>query len=224
MGGSAHGERASALAVDRFVEELLCDLPHLAGGLLQPSELAEVARDWLRALNEAVLDLGGRLGAPNDVGTTLSGLVFIGSRALLVHVGDSRVYLLRDGTLCQLTRDQTQAEALRETDQNLGEDDLQERYGNVLTSHLGTSGCSPLTELLDVKSGDRFLLCTDGLVAGIDDEDLTEALLELPLERAATSLIRRSKRNLMRQCSSGKAGHSSDNITAVVVDVAIRVK
>jgi protein phosphatase len=178
----------------------------------------------LNALNEAVLDLGRSLGTPDDVGTTLSGLVFVGPRTLLVHVGDSRVYLLRDGALRQLTRDQTQAEALRGAGQDLGEEDLQERYGNVLTSHLGTSGCSPLTELTDVKSGDRFLLCTDGLMAGLDGDELTEALQELPLERAAMSLVGRCKRNLMRGSSPGKAGPASDNITAVVVDVAGRVK
>jgi protein phosphatase len=224
MGGEAHGERASSRAVAAVLEEAEDYLPHLAGALSHPPALATAGHDWVLRLNEEVLALGRRLGSEGRMGTTLSGLLFVGRRALLFHAGDSRVYVLRDGVLAQLTRDQTFAQELRDQGLLSSEAETAGMYKNVLVSHLGSTQCRPQVETLVVHPGDRFLLCSDGLVEGLEEDVLIEVLATAPIPVAARTLIEESKRRLTerRKTAPGSDGRlKSDNMTAVVVEMLL---
>ena len=161
---------------------------------------------------------------PGHAGTTLSGLLFVGRRAVLFHTGDSRAYMLRNGVLAQLTRDQTFAQELRDQGLLSSEAESAGMYKNVLVSHLGSPQCRPQVETLVVHPGDRFLICSDGLVEGLDEEVLVELLATAPVPVAARTLIEESKRRLTerRRTVLGADGRlKSDNMTAVVVEVLL---
>jgi protein phosphatase len=224
MGGEAHGERASSCAIAAVLEEAEEYLPHLAGALSHPPALASAGHEWVLRLNEEVLTLGRHLGAEGRMGTTLSGLLFVGRCALLFHAGDSRAYVLRNGVLAQLTRDQTFAQQLRDQGLLSSEAETAGMYKNVLVSHLGSPQCSPQVETLVVHPGDRFLLCSDGLVEGLEEDVLVEILATAPVPVAARTMIEESKRRLTerRKTTPGSDGRlKSDNMTAVVVEVLL---
>src|SRR5262249_36129976 len=224
MGGEAHGERASSRAVAAVLEEAEEYLPHLAGALSNPRAPASAGRDWVLRLNDEVLSLGRRLGAEGRMGTTLSGLRFVGRRAILFHVGDSRVYILRNGVLAQLTRDQTFAQELREQGLLSSEAETAGMYKNVLVSHLGSPHCRPQVETLNVQPGDRFLLCSDGLIEGLEEEVLIELLAAAPVHTAARALVEDSHRRLTdrgRPAPTAEGRIKSDNMAAVVAEVLL---
>jgi serine/threonine protein phosphatase PrpC len=219
MGGAAYGERASACAVEGFLAGPASAF--LARGALgQPDEFEAAGRAWAQTLNDAVLELGQRLGVPDGVGTTLTGLLFLGRHALLIHTGDSRAYLLREGQLTQLTADQTLARELFRQGQLSAEELTMGVYRHVLVSHLGTARCTFEVKKLHVQPGDRFVLASDGLVEGLQPAEMVELTGTLPAEEAARALIQRSQDSLRARAVDGP---TSDNMTALVVLVEGRV-
>jgi serine/threonine protein phosphatase PrpC len=222
MGGSQCGERASACAVEGFLDEAGDGLPTLAGCLSDATRFPRCCRDWLLRLNDTVRELGRQLGAADDVGTTFTALLFVGRRAVLLHAGDSRAYLFRRGALGRLTEDQTYARALEKLDRLSPEEAAAGRYKNVLTSFLGTDHCEPQVEALAAEAGDRFLLCSDGLLEGLTDEEIAATLGESDPRRAAWALVERCRDNLAQPRRDGEetaGAPQSDNLTAVVVEV-----
>jgi serine/threonine protein phosphatase PrpC len=133
----------------------------------------------------------------------------MGSDAILAHVGDSRAYLHRDGTLRQLTRDHTFAQTLREAGVPPAET---AQYKHLLVNSFGAH---PEEVKIDVEHvvllhGDRLLVCSDGLTDMVGDDEITATLAANGGAQAASdALIDAALRN------GGK-----DNVTAVVVDVA----
>jgi protein phosphatase len=122
--------------------------------------------------------------------------------AVISHVGDSRVYRLRRGVLEQLTRDHSFAEQMREWGET-----APAAYSHLVTRALGSGGDPDLrTERLE--TGDRYLLCTDGLSGVIDGAELAERLGRGTAASCCRDLIDRAF------CAG-----SSDNITAVVIEV-----
>lgn len=187
MGGHAHGEVASRLALETLFRSF-----YAAEGLL-PEDL----RLAVVAANEAVhRSNSGREEAPGRhdtgrMGTTLVAALLVGSELHVANVGDSRACRLHHGALSQLSLDHSfLAEELRAG--VLSEVDAQRLpYRNVLTRAIGSHA---LVEV-DVFSvpwlpGDRLLLCSDGLHGVVPDDLVREALLDLPPEDAARTLIR----------------------------------
>ncbi len=213
IGGERAGEVASGMAVSILSERLA----QRAGRQVDAEEARE---DLQAALVEAVQHASERIrdeGASNPararMGTTLTALWALDDIALLAHVGDSRAYLWRNGTLAQLTRDQTWAEKLLE-DNIIGPDEVGRIAGrHILMQALGSE------EDIDVavptqrlEPGDTLLLCTDGLSGVVPEESLRDELQrDGPLEAIADRLIRGAERR-----------GGPDNITLLLAQIHAR--
>jgi PPM family protein phosphatase len=200
VGGAAAGETASATAA------YVCSA--LAAGAAQADVLA-VLRRAVELTHEQL-----RLGTSQDaartgMATTLTALLTDGERVALAQVGDSRAYLLRAGELTQLTRDQTFVQAL--VDQGLVTRDEARRHPRrnvVLQAIDAERPAVPDLTLLDVRAGDRVLVCSDGLTDLVDDAEVLDGLRRPDVSTAADALVRVAL----------DAG-GTDNVTAVVADV-----
>jgi serine/threonine protein phosphatase PrpC/CRP-like cAMP-binding protein len=220
MGGHAAGEVASAIAVRTLHEEIKRDQELLEGYLQQGSGAAKVTkRDILNMLSFAANRASAKIHAEavNDpkkrgMGTTLVGLLFLGNQAFVVHVGDSRVYLLRGGVLEQITEDHNVYNELVKRKKMSREQVMQLAPKNAITRAVGVyEHCEPDTLAVDVVAGDRFLLCTDGL----------HEYFELPLgtpEELGKSLSQAKEDAIVAQLiATAHERGGKDNITAVIV-------
>lgn len=206
MGGHAAGEVASRLAV-----ETLADALEGAPPVDPDSAGSELGRAVLEA-GRRIHEQAERVPERRGMGTTVTALRFLeGGQALLVHVGDSRAYRLRDGGLRRLTRDHTWVQ--EQLDRGLISEAGARRHpaSSVLTRALGTEPrVEPDLVEVDWRPGDVFLLCSDGLTGPVEEGDIARALRDSPdPESAAAELVRLANQ-----------GGGPDNVTAVVVRVA----
>ncbi|WP_308169677.1 MerR family transcriptional regulator [Acrocarpospora catenulata] len=184
---------------------------------LRPLEtLAVPAEDLLGVLAEAVEEADraiGQLAASSPEGsavTTLTALLWSGSRLALVHIGDTRAYLVRDGELFQITHDHTFVQSLVDEGRLTLEEAASHPQRSLLIRALtGTGGVQPDLSLHEAVAGDRYLLCSDGLSAVVPAESLCEALTgsEGP-QQVLEELVTRAY-----------AAGAPDNIACVVADV-----
>jgi protein phosphatase len=176
VGGGPEGERAS----ENAVATLLGYVSRTIGCFNEAStatehELFEKLEATIRGVHERLIaDHTGQHGpAP---ATTLTMVLLIWPRAYLVHVGDSRAYVRRRGTLQQLTRDQTLGEYMV----NLGvwteEQAARSKPGATLSSAIGGSEMTPVVGLIDLAPGDSLLLCTDGLTKHVDNDRIAQVM------------------------------------------------
>jgi len=214
MGGHAAGEVASALAVDALRDVLL--------GQGDPDETRldratpdseETIRERLRyAMNQASLRIRrAALETPahTGMGTTVCVLLVEDGLAHLGHVGDSRIYLLRDGRLQRLTRDHTVVQ--QEIDAGRLTPKLARivPHKNILTQSVGYHGpVEPDTSTRPVRDGDVFIICSDGLTDPLDDDQLCSIACGVGLDQMAERLTQEAL----------DAG-ADDNITVVTVGV-----
>jgi protein phosphatase len=179
---------------------------------LKPLDATVPAGDLLNALSDAVDRAGAavrELGS--DAGTTLTALFWSGSQLVLVHIGDSRVYLLREGRLFQITHDHTLVQSMVDEGRLTPEEAASHPQRALLVKALhGERTAEPDVELRDAEPGDRYLLCSDGLYTHVTLDALREVTAELadPAE-AVHVLVERANRN-----------GGTDNIACVVADVA----
>src|SRR5207247_7506315 len=131
-------------------------------------------------------------------------------RAHVAHVGDSRAYRLRDGSLQQLTEDHTLVQRMVREGKLSEEEAAQHPQRNILTRVVGVEDELPVDQLtLDVREGDRLLLCTDGLTSMVERDRIEEILrTEADPQVACDRLI-----------EAGDRAGGADNITGVVVDL-----
>lgn len=205
MGGHAHGEVASSVAVAALAE--------LDSGLAG-SDLAEV--DLLGGLAGAATAAADRLtelaredSGLRGTGTTVVALLFDGARVAILHVGDSRAYLVRDGELVRLTRDHTLVQALVDEGRISEEEALEHPRRSMLMRTLqdGTVVEPDLFEH-EGRAGDRYLVCSDGLTAVLSDVDLHRELSDGAPQEVVERLI-----------ALANDGGGPDNITCVVADL-----
>src|SRR3954471_4202718 len=180
MGGAQAGEVASRIAAESFEE-----------GLGHGAPEQELARAALEA-NKRIFELARKDSRHSGMGTTLTGALVSEDEVSIVHVGDSRAYLYRDGTLRQLTRDHSLVEELRRQGQLTSEEAEEHPQRSIITRALGPE---PEVEL-DVhthqtRPGDVFLLCSDGLTSMVREDRMREILgSSTDLRQAADQLIR----------------------------------
>ncbi|WJY66983.1 PP2C family protein-serine/threonine phosphatase [Corynebacterium auris] len=199
MGGHAAGEVASQLMVEHM-EHLDRD-PADADVL---ALLGAAAEDANAAIAGSVDDNPAQEG----MGTTLTALMFNGTEVGLIHVGDSRGYMLRDATLSQITEDDTFVQSLVNEGRLDPEDvSTHPQKSLILKAYTGRP-VDPHLEMIPVRAGDRFLLCSDGLSDPVTASTIEEALRHGTPEAAAQRLIELALR------SGGP-----DNITVIVADV-----
>ena len=200
MGGHAAGEVASSTVIQTLAA--LDEDP--AGG------------DLLDALSRAVIQAIRRCARcpPQDsrydgMGTTITALLSAGGRLGLIHVGDSRAYLFRDGRLEQLTHDHTLVQDLVDVGRITAEQAKGHPQRSLLTRALdGRDSVHPDVSVREARLGDRHLLCTDGLSSVVSDETIADALRLPDPQAAADRLVELALR-----------GGGPDNVTVVVADV-----
>jgi protein phosphatase len=202
MGGHAAGEVASLLALQTI------------GGLAGRDDLRR--EDLLAAIeqaNEAILAEADQQREHRGMGTTVSGVCLgsVGGAAhwFVFNVGDSRVYRFVDGTLTQITTDHSEVAELVALGR-ISEDEARSHPArNIVTRSLGTDP-SPVPDIwvLPVVSGERFLICSDGLPLEVREQDIASILGSGSAQEAADRLV-----------EAALSAGGRDNVSAVVVDV-----
>jgi PPM family protein phosphatase len=201
MGGQAAGEVASSEVISTLVQ-LDDDIP---GSDLLTALAAAVqqANDQLRQMVEEDPQLEG-------MGTTLTALLWTGQRLGMVHVGDSRAYLLRDGVLTQITQDHTWVQRLVDEGRITEEEKETHPQRSLLMRALdGRGQVEPDLSIREVRPGDRYLICSDGLSGPVSHQTLEETLAGYHTpHQTVQDLIQLALR-----------GGGPDNITCIVADV-----
>ncbi len=205
MGGAAAGEVASQLAVDilfeRMTESLDETIPLLRDDLARRLVRA-VESAGLRIFQDAKVDRTRR-----GMGTTVTAAALVDDHLFLAQVGDSRGYVLRDGTLVQVTRDQSLVNQLIEAGQLTEEEAETFEHNNIILQALGTSDTVQVDlTFVELRRGDILLLCSDGLSGMVRFDDIREIL------KAGPEPIDVCKALTERANQAG--GH--DNITVIV--------
>ena len=205
MGGHAAGEVASEMAV-QIVQRELTAIHDLDG-----EQVAQTVGGALRKANRAIHDRTLTEVDKQGMGTTVSVLLLSGTRYLIGQIGDSRVYLLRDGAFTQLTKDHSYVQEQVDAGFLTPEQARYHPYSNVITRCVGASSdVEPDIYRGEIRAGDLFLVASDGLTGMVDDRRLAQLLgSRAEAERKVHALISEA---------NGRGG--LDNITAIVVQVA----
>ncbi|NEA61856.1 MerR family transcriptional regulator [Streptomyces sp. SID12488] len=201
------GAPASAAAVEAL--KFLDAEPLTAGSVLNLLE------DAVQGATEAVRDIAGtrheKTGdeVTDDIGTTLTAMVWTGSRLALVHIGDSRAYLLRDGELFLITHDHTLVQSMIDEGRLTPEEATAHPQRTLLLKALTSTPSSPDLRLHDAEPGDRYLLCSDGLTRAVPEHTIQDLLTTIPDPDATTAAL----------VEAANANGGPDNVSCVVADV-----
>lgn len=204
MGGHAAGEVASEMAV-QIVAQVLSPLRDLT----RPDSTSLVA-DALKAANRAIYERTIHESEKQGMGTTASCLLLGQGRYVIGHVGDSRVYLLRDGIFQQVTKDHSYVQEQVDAGLLTLEQARYHPYSNVITRCVGANANVEADVLSgDIRNGDLFLIASDGLTGMLEDSQLKRIIdtRQTP-GRMVDSMITEANRR-----------GGLDNITAIVVSV-----
>ena len=207
MGGHSAGEVASALAVTTLKDAYLSTNP----GLHTPDQVAEA----VALANTAVFIEALEDSSKSGMGTTLTGVVVTDStkhEIVIANVGDSRTYLWRNGELRQITKDHSHVQTLVDRGAITQREARTHYQRNIVLRAVGIDSevhvdLFPLT----VEDGDRFIMCSDGLVDEADDDEIIN---EIRLQSQPQDLAER-----LVQLANDNGGR--DNITVVVVDLTV---
>ena len=217
MGGHAAGEVASALCVKKVREAVvenrdLIDLFAEQSEDVRRGDIQRVLEHAVQAACSAIYEQAQQDSNKRGMGTTCSLLLLVGDRGFIAHVGDSRVYLMRQGQVHQLSDDHSLVnELVRRGKLDPDEVDTSpyRDYKNAVTRAVGVYESVAVDTLdFDVLPGDQFLLCSDGLHAYLDDESISRILSEPDIKGAVSGFV---------DLANDGGGH--DNITSVVVRV-----
>ncbi|MFI6285727.1 PP2C family protein-serine/threonine phosphatase [Streptomyces sp. NPDC051018] len=201
MGGQAAGEVASSEVISTLVT-LDDDVPG-SDILTSLGTAVQRANEQLRLMVEEDPQLEG-------MGTTLTALLWTGRRLGLVHVGDSRAYLLRDGVLTQITQDHTWVQRLVDEGRITEEEATTHPQRSLLMRALGSGDhVEPDLSIREVRAGDRYLICSDGLSGVVSHQTMEDTLASYQgPQETVQNLIQLALR-----------GGGPDNITCIVADV-----
>jgi serine/threonine protein phosphatase PrpC len=199
MGGHAAGEVASQLVIAALAH---LDDDEPGGDLLSKLEVAvHDGNSAIAAHVEADPDLEG-------MGTTLTAILFAGNKLGLVHIGDSRGYLLRDGELNQITKDDTFVQTLVDEGRITAEEAHSHPQRSLIMRALTGHEVEPTLIMREARAGDRYLLCSDGLSDPVSHDTILDSLQMPDVAESADRLIEMALR-----------GGGPDNVTVVVADV-----
>ncbi len=209
MGGAAAGERASALAVESveaFVQNTLKWFLHL--GHREERVLFDELRESLQRADRTLFDRARSNPALWGMGTTLTMAYSVADDMYIVHAGDSRAYLYRDGQLDQVTADHTVVQALVNAGMISSDEARHHQRRHVVTNVLGGPNEGVYAEIhkVAIRDGDVVLFCSDGLTEPVPDADIAGILASHgDPQDAAKALV---------ELANDRGG--PDNITAVV--------
>lgn len=203
LGGHAAGEVASALVVERLRQVTIG-----AGTSVDDAQqlLAEAVRDANRTIHRSATQDPDHAG----MGTTVTAAVAVDDTLCFAHVGDSRGYLLRDGELTRITEDHTPVQRAVRAGVISAEEALHHPSRHVLAQAVGLDVDVEVdTPRVELESGDRVILCTDGMTDPIPDTDIPGLVAELGDAEAVVSTL----------ITAALHRGGPDNVTVVVVDV-----
>lgn len=209
LGGHAAGEIASKMACEEAVSA------YYNGDAMarQGSDGSEfnVSRleKTLWSAHHKIVNFSKEHNEFSGMGTTLSALALTKDQALIAHVGDSRIYRLRNQSCERMTIDHTENQLLLDTGKIQSGQESNHCYRHIITQALGGGGAltSVFTRAENLRRGDRFLLCTDGLHDLVTDHEIGKILVEHPSPKAASDEL--------LQAAIRRGGH--DNVTVIVI-------
>ena len=210
MGGHRAGERASALAVVAIEQFTLNTFKWFFGS--SDTEAQKVLAQFQSALSQAdarILEESAEHPELSGMGTTVTMAFHLGSQLCIVHVGDSRAYMYRDGELHQLTQDHTVTGDMVRSGSLRPDEVAGHHLRHVITNVVGGEelGVTVEARAFEVQAGDRLLLCSDGLTEMVTNEAIAATLdAESAPEVAATKLL-----------AQANDGGALDNITLLIV-------
>ncbi|WP_103338157.1 PP2C family protein-serine/threonine phosphatase [Amycolatopsis sp. CA-126428] len=199
MGGHAAGEVASKVVIASLAP-LDDDEPR--------DDLLAQLREAVANGNAAIAELVSQDPDLDGMGTTLTAVLFAGTRLGLVHVGDSRAYLLRGGQFAQITRDDSFVNELLEQGRITPEEAAVHPQRSLLLKALTGHEVEPSLTVREARSGDRYLICSDGLSGMVSDETLAEAVQIPDPQQCADRMIELALK-----------GGGTDNVTVIIADV-----
>ncbi|MFO7821835.1 MAG: protein phosphatase 2C domain-containing protein [Lentisphaeria bacterium] len=175
VGGEQAGEVASWFAITYLLRERH---KYALGAVDNPKTARNMLVDGLHAANTALDQINSKLGGANfAMGTTVAAAVFVPGAVVIAHAGDSRCYRLRNGTLAQITSDHTWAQNLVEIGELKNSDVTGHPWEHTLSNCLGILPQVELAvETHELRCGDRFLLCTDGVTQMLPEEEISRLL------------------------------------------------
>jgi protein phosphatase len=200
MGGMAAGDVASNIVIAAMAP-LDEDVPG--------SSVVDALRGAVELANQQIRDAVDANPALEGMGTTLTAMLFTGSKIAMVHIGDSRAYLLRDGEFTQVTKDDTYVQMLVDEGRITAEEAGSHPQRHLLYRAIQGDDMDPEFSVRQVHNGDRYLLCSDGLSGVVSDETIANTLREYSdPQQCAERLVQLALR-----------GGGPDNITVVVADI-----
>ncbi len=203
MGGHAGGDVASAIAAKRVAE---ADIEYSS-----PEDAEFALQSALISANSLLAETVFEHSELTGMGTTVSGIIRVGDKVALAHIGDSRIYRFRDGVLEQMSSDHTFVQRLVDSGRITAEEAAVHPRRSVLMRVLGDVDAAPEidTAIHDVLAGDRWLLCSDGLSSYVAEDKIASILQTVrTAQGAADRLVKES------------LDHGApDNVTVVIVDI-----
>jgi len=207
VGGSSHGEEASRLAVEGITEFVVQSMKaYYTADASGNEEFAAALQEAAMQTHAQVVERAKANPGGGNMATTLTLFLGVWPWAYLLQLGDSRCYLMRDGLLTQITRDQTMAQELVDQGVLTRADAPRTRWAHVLSSAIGGHQTAPVVTRVENVWNQIFLLCSDGLTKHVSDEKIAERL------KAMTSAEQVCEQLLADALEDG----GSDNITILV--------
>jgi serine/threonine protein phosphatase PrpC len=206
MGGHAAGEVASRIAV-KVLEKLT---PTLIAEDIDEASVEDLLMHSLHSIDAEIAAVAEEEIEKRGMGTTLTALLIRGNRIALLHVGDSRCYRLRGNTLEQLSNDHTVIQELLDQGAISQAEAAEHPQRSMLTQALrGDGDVTPVLQMYEVKKGDRYLLCSDGLSGVLTDKEIKVGLKKSDKDEAVKFLNDATYIN-----------GAPDNVTILIADIS----
>jgi serine/threonine protein phosphatase PrpC len=188
MGGAAAGEVASQMAVDSIFDELASSEPQIRDAF------ARLLRRAVQHANERIFIQSRDNQSERGMGTTCSVAALVDDTLVVAQIGDSRCYILRDGKLAQVTKDQSLAWQLIEAGAMTADEAKAFEHANIILQALGVQErVEVVLSQVHLRKGDVALLCSDGLHGPVADEEILAILIaESNLQKAGEALIQKA--------------------------------
>ena len=215
MGGHSGGEFASRFAVNT-VEEVIQSMntdPEatvISGVNSEETDFGDRLRYAIQVASQKIYDQALFDQELRGMGTTIVALLVQGDRVCLANVGDSRGYLVRDGQIRQVTTDHSLVSEQMRAGLISEKDARTHRYKNIITRSVGYQEDVEIDlNYLDLKAGDKILMCTDGLTNMVTDDEILRLIIERDVTGASQELIRLANEH-----------GGDDNVTALICEIS----
>jgi len=210
MGGHAAGEVASRIAI----EVLQSLVPTLVSTDIDEDSVEDLLMHSLHSIDSEISAVTDEEIEKRGMGTTLTALLIRGNYISLLHVGDSRCYRLRGNTLEQLSNDHTVIQELLDQGAISVAEAAEHPQRSMLTQALrGDGDVTPVLQMYEVKKGDRYLLCSDGLSGVLTDKEIKIGLKKTDKDEAVKFLV-----------DATYVNGAPDNVTVLIADISDEAK